>query len=173
MMICATAKQSLRKVTVIFTGIVGLVASLSLSAQEAVQQSAATPEVGKHVTGNMDATSMIISLIMVLGLIIASALVLKRFQPQAGFGKGLKIITSLHLGAKEKLVVVQAGEQQMLLGVTAHNVSLIQVLDKPLAADAPINNEFSQQISKFLNRNKASADANTTNSSNLNIKNNN
>lgn len=132
-----------------------LLIGFSVMAQDALQQPA--PEVGKHVAGNMDATSMIISLIMVLGLIVASAIVLKRFQPQAGFGKGLKVITSLHLGAKEKLVVVQAGEQQMLLGVTAHNVSLIQVLEKPLEVDAPLNNEFSQQIAKFLNRKNSTA----------------
>ena len=65
-------------------------------------------EVGKHVTANMDAMSMIMSLLMVLAVIVVSAMVLKRFQGAQHAINGLKIVTSLHLGSKEKLVVVQA-----------------------------------------------------------------
>ena len=42
--------------------------------------SEAPVEVGKHVTANMDALSMIISLLMVLAVIVISAMILKRFQ---------------------------------------------------------------------------------------------
>ena len=37
-------------------------------------------EVGKHVTANMDAMSMILSLLMVLAVIVVSAVILKRFS---------------------------------------------------------------------------------------------
>jgi flagellar protein FliO/FliZ len=107
-------------------------------------------EVGKHVTANMDAMSMILSLLMVLAVIIISAMILKRFQGVRHSINGLKIVTSLHLGAKEKLVVVQAGEKQLLLGVTAQQITLLETLDEPLISTKENNVDFAQSLAKLL-----------------------
>lgn len=115
-----------------------------------VEEKAAPVEVGKHVTANMDAMSMILSLLMVLVVIIISAVILKRFQGVRHSINGLKIVTSLHLGAKEKLVVVQAGEKQLLLGVTAQQISLIETLDEPLISAKENSVDFAQSIAKLL-----------------------
>lgn len=111
-----------------------------------------SPVVGKHVASNMDATSMILSLLMVLILIFVSALVLKRFQPQIKYAQGLKVVTSLHLGPKEKLIVVQMGDKQLLLGVTAHQVTLIDTLDEPLEVGSPVTAEMGQSFLQLFNR---------------------
>ena len=115
-----------------------------------VEAQAAPVEVGKHVTANMDAMSMILSLLMVLVVIVISAVILKRFQGVRHSINGLKIVTSLHLGAKEKLVVVQAGNKQLLLGVTAQQISLIETLDEPLIAAKENSVDFAQSIAKLL-----------------------
>tara|TARA_B110000211_G_C13931331_1_gene487318 strand:- start:43 stop:588 length:546 start_codon:yes stop_codon:yes gene_type:complete len=115
-----------------------------------VEAKAAPVEVGKHVTANMDAMSMILSLLMVLVVIVISAVILKRFQGVRHSINGLKIVTSLHLGAKEKLVVVQAGNKQLLLGVTAQQISLIETLDEPLIAAKENSVDFAQSIAKLL-----------------------
>ncbi len=115
-----------------------------------VEAKAAPVEVGKHVTANMDAMSMILSLLMVLVVIVISAVILKRFQGVRHSINGLKIVTSLHLGAKEKLVVVQAGKKQLLLGVTAQQISLIETLDEPLIAAKENSVDFAQSIAKLL-----------------------
>tara|TARA_B110000438_G_C15820990_1_gene654459 strand:+ start:3891 stop:4436 length:546 start_codon:yes stop_codon:yes gene_type:complete len=115
-----------------------------------VEAKAAPVEVGKHVTANMDAMSMIMSLLMVLVVIVISAVILKRFQGVRHSINGLKIVTSLHLGAKEKLVVVQAGNKQLLLGVTAQQISLIETLDEPLIAAKENSVDFAQSIAKLL-----------------------
>ena len=62
-------------------------------ATEAVVSEAAPVEVGKHVAANMDAMSMIVSLLMVLAVIIVSAMILKRFQGVRHSINGLKIVT--------------------------------------------------------------------------------
>jgi len=114
------------------------------------EQSSKTPEVGKHVMANMDAGSMILSLLMVLGLIILCALVLKRFNlTQQGVSQ-LKVITSLSLGAKERVVVIQAGEQQLLLGVTAQQVTLIERLSEPLPTQKANTVELPKNLLSFL-----------------------
>lgn len=113
----------------------------------------ATPEVGKHVTANLDVASVILSLLLVLVLIIAVAFVLKRFNPQGTSLSGMKIISTLHLGTKEKLVVVDVDGTQLLLGVTAHQVSLIQTLEKPMEVGQPLTMDLSQNIVKLLKKN--------------------
>lgn len=95
------------------------------------------PEVGKHVMANTDIGSMILSLLMVLALIIISALVLKRFnftQQQTG---QLKVVASLSLGVKERLVVAQVGNQQLVLGVTSQQITLIKSLEEPIESSNP------------------------------------
>lgn len=109
-------------------------------------------EVGKHVTANMDAMSMIMSLLMVLAVIVISAMILKRFQGVRHTVNGLKIVTSLHLGAKEKLVVVQAGDKQLLLGVTTQQITLLETLDKPLVNSNENSVDFAQSLVKLLKK---------------------
>ena len=74
-----------------------------------------SPEVGKHVMANMDAGNMILSLLMVLALIIICAFVLKRFNlTQQGVSQ-LKVVTSLSLGAKERVIVCSNGRATITL----------------------------------------------------------
>ncbi|MGL1958133.1 MAG: flagellar biosynthetic protein FliO [Colwellia sp.] len=109
------------------------------------------PEVGKHVMANMDAGSMILSLLMVLALIIIAALVLKRFKfIQQGNNNSLKVVASLSLGAKERVVVIQAGKQQLMLGVSAGKITLIDKLDEPLIEKNTITAELNGSVLSFL-----------------------
>jgi flagellar protein FliO/FliZ len=95
-------------------------------------QQSTKPVIGSQVSTDMNAFSMIMSLLMVLAAIVISALILKRFNLVQTGTKDLKIVTSLALGNKEKLMVVQVGEQQMLIGVTTQQINLLQTLDKPI-----------------------------------------
>lgn len=109
-----------------------------------------TPEVGKHVMANMNAGSMILSLLMVLALIIICAFVLKRFNlSQQGISQ-LKVITSLSLGTKERVMVVQVGEQQLLLGVTAQQITLLETLAEPLTKQSINTADLPKNILSFL-----------------------
>lgn len=114
-----------------------------------------TPQVGKHVMANMDAGSMILSLLMVLALIIICALVFKRFNITQQDVSQLKVVTSLSLGAKERVVVIQAGEQQLLLGVTAQQVTLIERLAEPLKAQTVSTVALPKSLLSFLSAKKS------------------
>lgn len=108
------------------------VAKIPVAELQLVKES---PQVGKHVMANTDVGSMVLSLLMVLALIIISALILKRFnftQQQTG---QLKVVASLPLGVKERLVVAQVGEQQLVLGVTPQQVTLIKTLEEPIVSN--------------------------------------
>lgn len=118
------------------------------------------PQVGKHVMANMNASSMIMSLLMVLGLIIVSALVLKRFNLTQQNSSQIKVIASLSLGAKERVIVVQIGDQQMVLGVCPQQISLLKNLDTPIENTTASPLALSSNVLSFLQKNSVKADSN-------------
>ena len=98
------------------------------------------------------------SSLLVLGIIIALAWGLKksRLVPQMG-RPDFKVLFTLPVGYKEKLMIVQAGEQQLLLGVTAQQISFLTEINPPLAitASAPV---FAQHLSRWINKSTPSED---------------
>lgn len=78
------------------------------------------------------------ALALVLGLIFGLAWLARRMPGLAGMrGNGLRVIASTPLGARERLVVVEVGEQQLLLGTGASGTRLLHVLEAPLPVEAP------------------------------------
>lgn len=126
---------------------------LSFAQQSDPLMAEKTPQVGKHVMENMNASSMILSLLMVLALIIISALVLKRFNLTQQNSNQLKVIASLSLGAKERVVVVQIGEQQLVLGVSPQQISLLKNLETPIDIQAGKPLALSTNVLSFLQKN--------------------
>lgn len=113
-----------------------------------------TPKVGKHVMANMNPASMILSLFLVLGLIIICALILKRFNLSQQSVSHLKVVSTLRLGTKERLIVVQVGEQQLLLGVTNQQITLLETLAEPLTKQTISTGDLPKNILSFLSSKK-------------------
>ena len=75
----------------------------------------------------------ILALLFVIALIFAISWLVKRLpglsiQPR----NDLKIIAHLAVGSKERLVIVQIKDKQLLLGVASGHISLIDRLNDPL-----------------------------------------
>lgn len=104
----------------------------------------------------------LVGLLLVVGLIFGFAFLARKLNlTQFGQTKGMKIIAGLSLSAREKVVLVQVGDKQVLLGVAPGNVNLLQVFDDPVLApeaassrtssNAPdITSEFAQKLSEIL-----------------------
>lgn len=74
------------------------------------------------------------SLLLVLGAVFAAAWLLKRFKGFGRFGANvIQVVADAPLGPKERAVLIQVGEQQLLLGVSTGQVSLLHVLPQPVA----------------------------------------
>lgn len=75
-------------------------------------------------------SALVAVLLVFLGLIW----VLRRLQPDLGGGQrgALHIVASLPLGARERLLLIQMGEQQLLLGVTPAGITLLHTLEAAL-----------------------------------------
>tara|TARA_R110001606_G_scaffold361754_7_gene515312 strand:- start:226111 stop:226563 length:453 start_codon:yes stop_codon:yes gene_type:complete len=70
-----------------------------------------------------------------------------RFQTTAN-GE-MKIITSLALGPRERAVLLQVGEQQILIGVTSQNVQTLHVLESPVSTATIKDNSNTNFAEKF------------------------
>ncbi len=99
-----------------------------------------------------------LGMLLVLGLIVAIAWLLKRTgRFQAAAGGGLKILGGLSMGSRERVVLIQAGETQLLLGVAPGRVQTLHVLDQPLQAPpAATQGGFAEQLGRLLNKEKTS-----------------
>lgn len=76
------------------------------------------------------------SLLLVFMCLFAVVLLLRRVKRMGPDAAGpLRVIGSASVGQREKIVLVAAGEQQLLLGVAPGAVRTLHVLEKPLAAD--------------------------------------
>ena len=90
-------------------------------------------KIGQHAPSTPGIGGALFGLLLVLGLILGLAWLLKR-MPGSGFrpAEGLKLVASLNVGAKERVVVVDVNGQQLLLGITAGGISTLHQLPEPL-----------------------------------------
>lgn len=76
---------------------------------------------------------LVVGLGVVLLLILALGWVMRRTGRFAGPASGqLRVIGGVSVGSRERVVLVQVGEQQLLVGVAPGRVQTLHVLDKPL-----------------------------------------
>ena len=105
---------------------------IALLAYAAPAAKAAAP-VGQHAASSPGLFGAFFTLLLVLGLIIGLGWLLKR-MPGGAFrpAEGLKVVASINVGAKERVVVVDVNGQQLLLGITAGGISTLHQLPEPL-----------------------------------------
>lgn len=100
-----------------------------------------------------------LGMLMVLGLIVGIAWLLKRTgRFQLAAGGGLRILGGLSMGARERVVLLQVGDTQLLVGVAPGRVQTLHVLDRPLHSardDAVTGRGFAEQLGRFLKKEKA------------------
>ncbi len=105
-----------------------MIALLSLAAS-------AEPAITKEPTSAATLASMMGGLVLVLLLIFALAYIVRKLNLAPSNNGTVKMLASTPLGAKEKLVLVEVGKQQYLLGVSSQQISLIDKLDDPVEVE--------------------------------------
>jgi flagellar protein FliO/FliZ len=86
----------------------------------------------------MPIMSTLVSLIIVLAVIAVAAFVVKRVAPgHAPQSRMMHVVSQLPLGAREKISVVEIGDQWLVLGVTANQVTLLTQTPKQESTPTP------------------------------------
>lgn len=93
----------------------------------------------------------LLGLILVLVCIALVAWLLKRSNSfhTAASGK-MKVIAGLPLGTRERAVLVQVGDEQLLLGVTPQQINLLYKLDTPLEVDTANPGDFAGKLRQIM-----------------------
>jgi flagellar protein FliO/FliZ len=103
-----------------------------------------------NVASDTNLVQWLLSCFLVIGLILLLAWLLKKSRLVPSLTQNqLRVLSVLPLGTREKLLVVKVGEQQLLLGMTPANISLLCTLDTPLAEQSlPV--PFAAHLGKWM-----------------------
>lgn len=110
----------------------GLLVTMAQAAEDGVEKAPAG-----SVLADNDITSQLLQttlgLLVVLAVIVAIGWIVKRFGNLRGGVQGrMKIVGGLSLGTRERVVLLQVGDQQLVLGVAPGQIRTLHVLDQPL-----------------------------------------
>jgi flagellar protein FliO/FliZ len=113
----------------------------------------AVPATDPLSTGSM--VQMFAGLALVLGLVFLLAWAMRRFGRLSVVGnRSLRVVGALSMGTRERVVLIQAGETQLLVGVAPGRVQTLHVLDKPIepAAGGDEGGGFAQRLRQVMAR---------------------
>lgn len=100
-------------------------------------------------------SKLLLGLLLVIGLIFLLAWLLRRVQQLNPRGtQVIKLISSQALGPRERLVLVQIGGEQILIGLSGGRITPLHVMKEPVhLPDAePANPEFAQRLMELLGK---------------------
>jgi flagellar protein FliO/FliZ len=139
--------------------VLGLLLALPVSALAAepvaTAAAAAAPVVNSGVAGQL--TQLVFGLLFVLALIFFLAWLLRRVQQAGPAGKAqvIDIIGSRALGPRDRLMLVQVGNEQILLGLSPGTITALHVLKEPVHVPSASENttpEFAQRLMELLGK---------------------
>ena len=91
---------------------------------------AAPPPVDPVAPGAV--VQLVLGLLAVIALILLLAWLVRRVNLLPGQRSGMQVVAVLPLGQRERAVLVQVGEQQLLLGVGNGQVTLLERFEQPV-----------------------------------------
>ncbi|MGR2768049.1 flagellar biosynthetic protein FliO [Photobacterium ganghwense] len=115
----------------------------------------AGPAMAAGTAPELNIATTLASLILVLVIIVLLAWLLKRMKlpGMQGGDRTLRVLRQLPVGQRERIVLLQVGDEQMLVGVTQQNISMLGKLDTPIATDEMQGSgEFASHLSRLLKK---------------------
>ncbi len=140
-----------------YTIAIGLVFISRLVCAEPVKQ-ASPVNAAPDLLGFSSLIQLTLGMFAVLTLIMGLAWLLKRSgRFQVAAGGSLKILGGLSMGTRERVVLLQVGDKQLLVGVAPGSIKTLHVLDTPLVTGNQAvagNSSFAKQLGAMLGGNK-------------------
>ena len=96
-----------------------------------------------------------LGLVLVVGLIFLMGYLMRRVGPLAAQGgQHIRIVSNLPLGPRDRLILVDVGGKQMLLGASPGRISTLHVFEEPVA-EIPVetvDGDFARKLQALLKR---------------------
>lgn len=119
--------------------------------------SAAQPSVPKQFQEPFSAqalTQLLVGLLVVVFLIFFLSWLLKRFSGVMPVSRNMRVLGVLPLSTREKAVLVQVGDTQMLLGVAPGRVTTLHTFEQPVCDINAQPEGFAAKLAEALNKRK-------------------
>lgn len=98
-------------------------------------------------TSANDYLKVLLALTFIVGLIFACAWVIRRMSGGVGLNqKHIQVLSVMPLGTREKLMIIRAADEYLLLGVTQQGIQTLHRFDEPIDLQDPT------QTSPFADR---------------------
>ncbi|WP_108124458.1 flagellar biosynthetic protein FliO [Saccharospirillum mangrovi] len=122
---------------------------LSVAAMPAWAQQ---PGPGPLSGGGSDYFKLTLTLIFIVGLIFACGWLVRRMAGGTSFNnRHIKVLSVMPLGTREKLMVVKAFDDYLLLGVTTNNINTLHRFDEPPdLTETPLTSPFADRMKGLL-----------------------
>ncbi|MGX5201414.1 flagellar biosynthetic protein FliO [Aliikangiella sp. IMCC44632] len=121
--------------------------AFSIQAQESIEKNTLSVSPANNIS------SMLVGLFLVLVVIFFLAFLLKRFTSLNIVSNNIKVIESQSIGSKEKLVIVEIQDKQLVLGVTAHSINKVCELENKIEKKA-VKMPFEKVMQQLMNPQK-------------------
>ncbi len=147
-----TLSEIAKTMTKSFVFMIPLFSTVAIAAEEANE---VVQKTLPH-TGSEQLIKMVLGLLFVLMMIFLLAFLFKKYVGSSLIvNTSLKTIAGVSVGQKERVVLVQAGERQILVGVAPGQVNMLYALEK--GEEVSVNNEmpksaFAEKLKQSLTR---------------------
>lgn len=115
---------------------------------------AATPTPQGNGVNAMTIMNVFGSLIIVLGLLFGLAWLYKKLAIKLPGSSHIKIVSSVMLGPRERILVIEVQGKQRVLGVTSQQISMLFELEQPLVDEAQTP-DWRSQFQALLQKQKS------------------
>ncbi len=125
---------------------VDAVTDAPVDAPVAVQEAVALPPVADGLL------EVVVNLALVIAAIVAFAWIVRRLQNgSAPAGNVMRVAGALPVGPKERVLLLDVGDRQLVVGVTPGGMRTLHVLDEPLVSPASVSAPvFADRLARFL-----------------------
>ncbi len=100
-------------------------------------------------------------LLVVVGLVFFLAWLVKKMQLVQSSNNGLiKIVSAISVGQRERIALIQVGEEQLLIGLTPGRIDKLHTLQKAIETGdqaTPVSSSFQKKFQQLLNKEKSDA----------------
>ena len=129
-----------------------LLCSVPVFADAGAAVNASGNTVGGAVT-NTSPLTVVLGLAFIVLLIFACAWLMKRLGAvHLGGVSGMKVVAGLSVGPREKVLLIEVGDKQVLIGVATGRVTHLQSFDQPVIdTSLAATSDFSDRLKNFMN----------------------
>lgn len=97
--------------------------------------------------------TVLLGLLAVVGTILAVYWLLKQLRlPGVGGRPDWRVLAMMNLGGRERIMLVQVGKEQVLLGVTPQAVNVLARYDQPVLVEEVASANFAEQLRQALGK---------------------